>query len=122
MKLAAFLKFSGHIKGIGMIAALLLLAPALAPSVEPSNPSADAVGHAQASYRACIASVVADRPRQEVADVALAAALERCRDAEASLRRVARATPDNSAARTLALVLDARLEGEEEGLRRREIR
>ena len=78
------------------------------------------VSAAQAAYRDCIADSIAGAPEGESADQALAAALGQCRDAELALRRACKAVPGASAADTLAIVLDTRLDGEEAGLKRRD--
>lgn len=77
------------------------------------------VSNAQSDYRNCIADTIAGRPDEESSDLALAAALEACRDAELALRQESRDDGGNKAADTLGLVLDTRLEGQEEGLKRR---
>lgn len=78
------------------------------------------IAEAQSAYRDCIADAVAARPRGEGNDLALATALEQCREAELALRAEARAAPEATAADTLGLILDTRMDGEEAGLQRRE--
>jgi hypothetical protein len=93
---------------------------ALVPTGGSPSQVADRIGEAQSAYRDCIADTVAGRPKDEGNDLALAAALEQCREAELVLRAQTKAVPDATAADTLAIVLDTRIDGEEAGLQRRE--
>ncbi|MBV1688988.1 hypothetical protein KRR38_15240 [Novosphingobium sp. G106] len=100
--------------------AVLLLTSALAlPEATPAQ-VADRIADAQASYRDCIADTIAARPQDEGNDLALSAALERCRDAEIALRTQTKMAPDATTADTLAIVVDTRMDGVETGLRRRQ--
>lgn len=104
-----------------MLAALLLFSALVPTSLAPAQ-VAERISEAQSAYRDCIADTIAARPQGEDHEAALAAALERCRDAELALRAETKAAPDASAADTLSIVLDTRMDGEEVGLQRREIR
>lgn len=102
-----------------MLAVLLLTSAPLLPDAAPSK-VADRIAQAQSAYRDCIADEIAARPKSEDNDLALAAALEECREAELALRGQAKAAPEATAADTLAIVLDTRMDGEEAGIQRRE--
>lgn len=102
-----------------MFAVLLVTSALVLPDGTPAQ-VVDRIAEAQATYRDCIADTIADRPRDEGNDLALSAALERCRDAEIALRSQTKMAPDATTADTLAIVLDTRMDGEEAGLQRRE--
>ncbi len=96
----------------------LLLASALVSAGTAPAPVAVRISEAQAHYRDCIADAVAVQPEKPSPDEALAAALGTCRDAELALRTACSAENMN-AADTLGLVLDTRLDGQDEGVKRR---
>ena len=100
-----------------LLHALTLAAPNDGSSVEATQ-----IIEVRSVYRACIADVVAIRPKDESPDLALGIALERCRGAELTLRGLLRKAHGSNAADTFAVNVDTRLDGQEAGIKRREAR